>query len=81
MPFIAIDNILQRSVKLHNIGRLGHDTVFWNLHFYMPNVIFEESLVFFFFFFFHAISVSLLSIFIATAYGILHFTAKIEIKI
>ena len=80
MPFIAIDNNLQRSVKLHNIDRLGHDTVFWNFHFYMPNVISEESLGFLFFFlFFHAMSV--LSIFIATAYGILRFTAKIEIKI
>ena len=45
--FISIDNNLQRRVRLHNIVRLSHDTVIWNLHFYMPNVISEESLVFF----------------------------------
>ena len=44
--FISIDNNLQRSVRLNNIDRLGHDTVFWNLHFYMPNVISEERLGF-----------------------------------
>ena len=53
--FISIDNNLQRRVRLHNIDKLSHDTVFWNLHFYMPNVIFEESLVFFFFFFFFCV--------------------------
>ena len=74
--FISIDNNLQRRVRLHNIDRLSHDTGFWNLHFYMPNVISEDSL-----FFFHVIPVSVLSIFIATAYDILRFTAKIEIKI
>ena len=26
--FISIDNNLQKSVTLHNIDRLGHDTVF-----------------------------------------------------
>ena len=50
--FISIDNNLQRRVMLHNIDRLSHDTVFRNLHFYIPNVMFEESLGFFFFFFF-----------------------------
>ena len=44
--FISIDNNLQRMVRLHNIDRLSHDTVFWNLHFYMPNVISEEIHVF-----------------------------------
>ena len=31
--FISIDNNLQRRVRLHNIDRLSHDTVFRNLHF------------------------------------------------
>ena len=70
--FISIDNNLQSRVRLHSIDRLSHDTVFWSLHFYMPNVISEDSLGFF---------MSVLSIFIATAYDNLWFTAKIEIKI
>ena len=74
-PFISIDNKLQRKVRLNNIDRLSHDTAFWNLHFCMPNVIFEEIIGIF-----HVITVSVLSNFIATAYGILWFTAKIEIK-
>ena len=74
--FISIDNNLQRIVRLHNIARWSHDTAFWNLHFYMPNVISEEILGFF-----HVIPLSELSIFITTAYDILRFTAKIEIKI
>ena len=45
--FISIDNNLRRRVRLHNIDSLSHDTVFWNIHFYMPNVILEESLSFF----------------------------------
>ena len=45
--FISIDNNLQRRVRLHNIDRLSQDTAFWNRHFYMPNVIWEEILVFF----------------------------------
>ena len=75
--FISIANNLKKSVRLHNIDRLSHDTVFRNLHFYMPNVLSKESIVFvlFCFFvvvvFFHAIPVSVLSIFIATAYDIL----------
>ena len=73
--FISIDNNLQRRVRLHNIDRLSHDTVFWNLHFYMLNVISEEILGFF------MIPVSVLYIFIATAYNILRFTAKNEIKL
>ena len=75
--FISIDNNLQSRVRLHIIDRFSHDTVFWSLHFYMPNVISEESLDFFI----HVLPVSLWSIFIATAYDILRFTAKIEIKI
>ena len=42
--FISIDNNLQKRVMLHNIDRLSHDTAFWNLHLYMPNVICEEVL-------------------------------------
>ena len=42
--FISIDNNIQRSVRLHNIDRLGYDTAFWNLHFYTPKVISEEIL-------------------------------------
>ena len=45
--FISIDNNLQRKVMLHNIDRLSRDTAFWNLHFYMPNVMSEEILGFF----------------------------------
>ena len=74
--FISIDNNLQRRVRLHKIDRLSHDIVFWNLHFYMSNVISEESLGFF-----HVIPVSVLSIFIAIAYDILRVAAKIEIQI
>ena len=37
--FISIDNNLQRGVRLHSIDRLSHDTAFWILHLYMPNVI------------------------------------------
>ena len=44
--FISIDNNLQR-IWLHNSDSLSHSTVFWNVHFYMPNVISEESLGFF----------------------------------
>ena len=75
--FISIDYNLQRMVRLHNIDRLSEDTVFWNLHFYVSNVISEEILVFFF----QVIPASLFFIFIATAYDILRFTAKIEIRI
>ena len=42
--FILIDNNLQRTVMLHNIDRLSHDTEFSNLHSYMPNVISEAIL-------------------------------------
>ena len=41
--FISIDNNLQRTARLHNMDRLSHDTVFWNLHFHMPNVIWATS--------------------------------------
>ena len=65
--FISIDNNLQRRVSLHNMDRLSHES--------------EEILVFLFsFFFFHVIPVSVLSVFVATAYSILRFTAKTEIK-
>ena len=64
--FISIDNNLQRRVRLHNTTQ----------RFYMPNIISEEILVFY-----HVIPMSVLSIFIATAYDILRFTAKIEIKV
>ena len=73
--FISIDNNLQRRVRLHNIDRLSHDTVFWNLLLYMSHVISEEARGF------HVIPVSVLSIFIATAYDILRFRAKNEITI
>ena len=74
--FISIDNNLQRRVRLHNIDRLSHNTVFLKPPFlYAKRNIWREPQ------FSHVIPVSVLSIFIATAYDILQFTAEVEIKI
>ena len=75
--FISTDKNLQRWVRLHNIDRLSHNTVFWNLHFYMPMIYLKRASIFSC----GTRPVSVLSIFIATAYDILQFTPKIEIKI
>ena len=74
--FIWIDNIPQRRVRLRNKGRLSHGTAFSNLvFFYGKNKIWINPRDF------RAIRVSVLHIFIATAYDILRFSAKSKIII
>ena len=74
--FIWIDNIPQRRVRLRNKGRLSqHGTAFSNLvFFYGKNKIWRNLRDF------RVIQVSVLYIFIATAYDILRFSAKSKIK-
>ena len=79
--FISIDNKLQKMVRLHNIDKLSHDSVVKPPFLHAKCNIWREPRFFFFFFFLSCEPVSVLSIFIVTAYDILRLTAKIELQI